>query len=195
MSCVLIYSKNTLFRESLQTIISKDIAVTMVVGFDNMSNLKETLSENSPRYIIVDLYSRSVEDNILKEILLLSQDIEIIIATTVENKHINYYHQVYGVKHYIYVEDKAENIQSILNGIFSGSTVREKFKCDHSVLTSRECEVLKLIAVGNTSKEIAEQLCISKNTVDTHRNKMLQKLNLANSASLVQYAYKSGGLF
>ncbi len=77
-------------------------------------------------------------------------------------------------------------------GSFPAVQSEKKFKCDHSVLTSRECEVLKLIAVGNTSKEIAEQLCISKNTVDTHRNKMLQKLNLANSASLVQYAYKSG---
>ncbi|MCD8491899.1 MAG: LuxR C-terminal-related transcriptional regulator [Geovibrio sp.] len=59
-------------------------------------------------------------------------------------------------------------------------------------MTLRECEVLKLIAAGKTSREIAEELFISKNTVDTHRNKMLQKLNLSNSASLVTYACKSG---
>jgi len=192
MGSVLIYSKNTLFRESLERIVSADDFISSVVSVDNMKNLRDVTFINKPKFIIVDLYSRSVDDNILNEIVGVYNDSVIVIATTIDNKHINYYHQMYGIKHYICVEDTSENIKEILQKVFSGFSTKDKFKAKDSVLTNRECEILKMIAIGNTSKEIAELLCISKNTVDTHRNKMLQKLNLANSASLVQYAYKSG---
>ncbi|PLX69937.1 MAG: hypothetical protein C0603_03090 [Denitrovibrio sp.] len=192
MGCVFIYSKNTLFRESLERIVSADDFISSVVSVDNMKNLRDVTFINKPKFIIVDLYSRSVDDNILNEIVGVYNDSVIVIATTIDNKHINYYHQMYGIKHYICVEDTSENIKEILQKVFSGFSTKDKFKAKDSVLTNRECEILKMIAIGNTSKEIAELLCISKNTVDTHRNKMLQKLNLANSASLVQYAYKSG---
>lgn len=57
-------------------------------------------------------------------------------------------------------------------------------------LTKREIEVIKLIAEGLTSQDIAERLFISPRTVDTHRRNLLQKLNVKNTAELIKYAIK-----
>jgi DNA-binding NarL/FixJ family response regulator len=59
-------------------------------------------------------------------------------------------------------------------------------------LTSREREVLQLIAEGETHQHIADRLFISVRTVDTHTNNIMKKLNLHDTASLVTYAIKNG---
>lgn len=58
------------------------------------------------------------------------------------------------------------------------------------LLTRREREVLRLIAQGATSKEIAERLGISPKTAQVHRDNLKQKLNLRTTAALVRYAIK-----
>jgi DNA-binding NarL/FixJ family response regulator len=69
---------------------------------------------------------------------------------------------------------------------------REKgvFPCE--TLTNREIEVLKLVAEGLTSKEIAEILAISIRTVEHHRANLLKKLNLKNTADLIKHAIQNG---
>jgi two-component system response regulator NreC len=59
-------------------------------------------------------------------------------------------------------------------------------------LTAREWEVLKLIAEGLTSREIAARLVISPKTVDRHRENIMAKLNLHNRAELVRFAVARG---
>jgi len=58
-------------------------------------------------------------------------------------------------------------------------------------LSKREKEVLKLVAAGYSSKHIADQLCISKHTVNTHRKKMIEKTNTKNTGELVQHAFSN----
>jgi DNA-binding NarL/FixJ family response regulator len=60
------------------------------------------------------------------------------------------------------------------------------------VLTPRELEVLKLIAEGHTSKEIAGILVISIKTVDRHRTNMLEKLGMRDRVELTRYAIRRG---
>ena len=69
-------------------------------------------------------------------------------------------------------------------------SLREKNK--QGVVTPREKEVILLIVEGLTTKEIAEQLFLSKHTVESHRQNILLKLELKNSAELVKYALKKG---
>lgn len=57
-----------------------------------------------------------------------------------------------------------------------------------SILSTREKEILEKIGNGQTSKEIADELFIGKNTVDTHRKNMVKKLNLAGNGELMRYA-------
>ena len=59
-------------------------------------------------------------------------------------------------------------------------------------LTERELEVLRLIVDGLTSREIADSLVISSNTVDRHRQNIMSKLGLHNRAELVRYAISKG---
>ncbi|MCA1907499.1 MAG: response regulator transcription factor [Magnetospirillum sp.] len=59
-------------------------------------------------------------------------------------------------------------------------------------LTARELEVLRLIAQGLKNREIADTLSIAIKTVETHRTKIMQKLDLHNSAELATYAIRRG---
>lgn len=59
-------------------------------------------------------------------------------------------------------------------------------------LTSRELEVLKLIAMQYTSDEISKQLFIAKSTVDTHRKNLINKLNVKNAVGLGLFAERNG---
>jgi DNA-binding NarL/FixJ family response regulator len=60
------------------------------------------------------------------------------------------------------------------------------------LLTSREREVLQLIAEGKTNKEIASSLKLSVYTVDAHRGRIMEKLNLHSTGELVRFAVRNG---
>lgn len=64
----------------------------------------------------------------------------------------------------------------------------------YSNLSDRETEVLQLIALGYTNKEVATQLCISVKTVETYKARILEKLNIHSRADIVRYALKKGWL-
>jgi len=59
-----------------------------------------------------------------------------------------------------------------------------------ALLTDRECEVLRLIAQGKRNKEIAAELSVSVNTVETHRKHIMEKLDLHNTAEIVRFAVR-----
>ena len=61
-------------------------------------------------------------------------------------------------------------------------------------LSEREQEVLKMVALGYTSKEIADQLALSTKTVDTYRARGMEKLGLRSRAALVRFALGQGFL-
>lgn len=62
----------------------------------------------------------------------------------------------------------------------------------YDLLTSREREILQLLAEGKSNKEVAAALNISPYTVETHRSHILEKLNLHNPAELILYAVRKG---
>ena len=62
--------------------------------------------------------------------------------------------------------------------------------CEGVELTEREKDIIKLIALGYTNKQIADHLFISAHTVNTHRKNIMAKLNINNVAGLVVYAFQ-----
>ena len=79
----------------------------------------------------------------------------------------------------------------VIKGYLAGKrTLRGTASWD--MLTPREMEVLKLIAEGYKSKEIAEHLFISVNTVEKHRNNIMKKLELHSASGLTAFAIKKG---
>lgn len=59
-------------------------------------------------------------------------------------------------------------------------------------LSSREREILQLVANGKTSREIAETLSISSKSVDTYRSRLMRKINVKNLAGLIKFAIHHG---
>lgn len=78
-------------------------------------------------------------------------------------------------------------IQEFLQRVQKGEDV-EQF----NVLTNREQEILTLIAKGYSNKEIAEQLIVSVKTIETHKAKIMEKLQIKTRHELVSYALKKG---
>jgi len=61
-----------------------------------------------------------------------------------------------------------------------------------SLLTAREREVLQLLAEGGSTREIASRLCVSIKTVETHRQRIMEKLKIRSIAELTKYAIREG---
>jgi two-component system response regulator NreC len=80
-------------------------------------------------------------------------------------------------------------VKKLLGEYLKGSAYPHE---DRDALTNREREVLKLTAEGYTNNEIAEQLVISPKTVDTYRQRIMEKLNLHHRSELVRYALRKG---
>jgi RNA polymerase sigma factor (sigma-70 family) len=59
-------------------------------------------------------------------------------------------------------------------------------------LSPREREILRLVAEGKTSREIADRLSISSKTVDTYRSRLMRKIGVENLAELVKFAIRHG---
>ena len=77
-------------------------------------------------------------------------------------------------------------IRNYLDRAATAATLPDK------AITDREEEILKLVAEGNTSKEIADLLVISIKTVERHRANLLQKLGLRDRLELTRYAIRAG---
>lgn len=83
-----------------------------------------------------------------------------------------------------------QNISNIIFNNFTESLQNDKEKLNN-ILSEREIEVIKLIAVGLTSKEIAAKLFISSRTVEAHKTNIFEKLKLKTTAEIVKYAIKN----
>jgi two-component system, NarL family, response regulator NreC len=82
--------------------------------------------------------------------------------------------------------------ETYLNPSLGARIAREPPAGPPDDLTVREAEVLRLIALGHTNVEIAEQLFLSVRTVETHRSHIQQKLRMSSRAELVRYALARG---
>ncbi|MBA2414669.1 MAG: response regulator transcription factor, partial [Geodermatophilaceae bacterium] len=69
---------------------------------------------------------------------------------------------------------------------------RQGAQIPDSILTPREEEIIKLIAEGHSSKQIAHTLVISAKTVDRHRANILQKLGMHDRLGLTRFAIRAG---
>jgi DNA-binding NarL/FixJ family response regulator len=80
----------------------------------------------------------------------------------------------------------------VLGGYLAGPAIRDKVKSKVAELTERECEVVRLLADGMSSKEAATRLQISIRTVESHRININRKLGFNSIAKLVHYAIRHG---
>jgi DNA-binding NarL/FixJ family response regulator len=110
-----------------------------------------------------------------------------------------------GVKGYVLksqvASDLVQAIQQVLRGqvyLSPGisaavmAAVQSKGQRPADPLTARERQVLQLIAEGKSTKDVASLLGVSVKTAESHRSRLMQKLDIHETASLVRYAVKRG---
>jgi DNA-binding NarL/FixJ family response regulator len=81
--------------------------------------------------------------------------------------------------------------EKVIEGYLEGRKAT-KLRSAWDTLTQREREILKLIAEGYKNKDIADYLCLSVKTVDTHRSNLMKKLDLHNASALTAFAMEKG---
>ena len=81
---------------------------------------------------------------------------------------------------------------SMISGVVIRDYIQRMRKSEPSLLSPREKEILQLMAEGSTTKRIADQLKVSVKTVETHRQHVMEKLNIFSIAELTKYAIKEG---
>jgi two-component system response regulator NreC len=106
-----------------------------------------------------------------------------------------------GARGYLFKDDAhLELIEAVLHAAAGGNylppsvaaALRNGDEADRPLLSPRETEVLRLMALGHTNREVAEQLSLSVRTVETHRAHIQQKLNLEGRPDLTRYALAHG---
>jgi DNA-binding NarL/FixJ family response regulator len=81
--------------------------------------------------------------------------------------------------------------EKVVEGYLKGrTTLRSSLPCD--TLTQREHDILKMIAEGHKSRDIADYLCISVKTVEKHRSNLMKKLDLHSISALTAFAMEKG---
>lgn len=105
-----------------------------------------------------------------------------ILKNTGKESLLNAIRTLHGGGDYLGEEVSRTLLSSFMKNTTTGEVIEK--------LSDREKEVLECIATGLTTHEIAEQLFISKNTVETHRKNLLYKLKARNTAELVNNAYR-----
>lgn len=209
---IVLADDHVLVRQGLRRILEgvADWEVTGEAG-DGLE-LLDLLKRVTPDLVVLDIFMpklRGIEA--IHEIKLIHPEVNVLILTMHKDKEYLYLALSEGAKGYLLKEDADEELFSAIEKIRQGKTyVSPCFSevlIDHLAqfgrgnkkpalgldpLTTRERQILKLIAEGKSSKEIADLLFISVRTVDNHRANMMEKLNLKKATDLVKYAIQKG---
>ncbi|MCJ0743414.1 response regulator [Pedobacter montanisoli] len=190
-----------------------------VIGEAN--NGKETIEllENKliPDVLITDIGMKEMDGKELTEYINIHYpNIKIIVLSMVGStqlvstcfekgangyllKKVDYEELLFAVKHvakggkYLCDELSMEFIESVQQNSSAFSNYDNNTHLTEDIcLSDRELEVLELISDGLTNTEIADKLFLSKRTVEGHRQNLINKTNVRNSAALIKYAFKNG---
>jgi DNA-binding NarL/FixJ family response regulator len=151
----------------------------------NGTDMIETIKKQSPKTKVIALTVHQEEEYVLATLKAGADGY--LLKETSYPELLMALRSVLKGSHYLSPEISGKLISGYLEG-------RKSFKIDSlwETLTRREREILKLIAEGYKNKEIADYLCISAKTVETHRANLMRKLNLHNTAALVALATEKG---
>ena len=201
---ILIVDDHTLFRKGFRLILGDLDYINSVEEAKNGLEFLEILSHTQPDIIFMDINMPEMNGiEATKEALKRFPDLNIISLSMFGDQH--YYKQMIeaGAKGFLIknsdveeIEDAIKNIiagknyisQEILNELITGMIKKES--TDFPKLSAREKEVLYLICKGYSNQEIADNLFLSKRTVDKHRENLLLKTASKNTVGLVVFAIK-----
>jgi DNA-binding NarL/FixJ family response regulator len=204
---VVIAEDHTILRAGLRALLSFQNDLEVVGEAGDGREAVRVVDKHVPDLLLIDLSMPKLNGmEAIKEIRGRHPQIKIIVLTVHKSEEYIVASLDAGADAYI-LKDASQNelllaIEYVMSGkVFlspsiSGKIVdvylehknNKKINSLKDVLTSREKEILKLIAEGFKNKDIADHLCISSKTVEKHRSNVMQKLDLRNTAALTAYA-------
>jgi two-component system response regulator NreC len=203
---ILLADDHTIVRQGLKLILSANSDLQVVGEAANGREAIELASKLKPDIVLMDVAMpelngieatrRMVQENQRLRVLVLSMHKEPVYIREILRA---------GARGYI-LKDAIDTellnaVRSVARGdgyispAISGALLndyRQSVTDPIDLLSSREREVLQLIAEGKTNKEVATRLNLSVYTVDSHRGKIMEKLNLHSTGELVRFAMKHG---
>ncbi|MEI6695272.1 MAG: response regulator transcription factor [Bacteroidota bacterium] len=207
---IVLVDDHRLFLDGIKSLLS-EIEFIDIIGEASGGNEVLNLLDNlKPDLIMMDISMKGLSGiEVSKQITALYPDIKIIILSMHTNEEFVMNAIKAGAKGYLSKETTKEELLDAIQIVHAGGesysklisdnflkSYVKKFKAeqiliDNKTLTQREIEILKLAVVGLSNKEIADKLFISMKTVDSHKNNIMQKLKLKNTAEMVLYAVKN----
>jgi two-component system, NarL family, response regulator NreC len=180
----------------------KDENDVRLVGFANDGEaLCELVQKKKPDVVVTDIRMPVVDGiTATQRILKSNPEVKVIAFTMFDQEDAVGQMLAAGAKGYILKNSSLKDLLQAIRQVYQGNTYYDKqIKIPESAtssktstpLTKRQREILRLVALGKTNQEIADELFIGKTTVETHRKNMIRILNLKGAGELLRYAVES----
>ncbi len=210
---VVIVDDHTIMRDGLQALLSSEADFEVVGTVSDGKAAIRAASELKPDVIMMDLtMPRTGGIEAIAHIKRQHPEIKIVALTF--HKEDKYIHATLeaGADAYVLKDDSRTELFTALNSVLHGKSYLSPSICNRvvagylaggesgseqpswEILTHRERQVIKLIAEGNRTKEIAAYLSLSPKTVEKHRTNLMRKLDLHSVSAVTAYAIQNGFL-
>lgn len=205
---VFLADDHQIFRQGLRTMLEKSGQVKVVGEAGDGQEAVRRVEELRPDVAILDVAMPGLEGiDVAKRLTKSCPDTKILMLSMHADRFYATEALKAGALGYLLKEESFDQLLAAItavsqNKIFLSPALevpvmedfvklaRQGSQKSKDLLTNREREILKLVAEGMTNQEIANLLCISSSTVDTHRKKIMAKLDIHSVAGLVKYAIR-----
>ena len=202
---ILVADEHEIVRFGLRTLLEAQATWSVVAEAANGKEAITKAVEMAPDVAIID-YSLPLSSGleVTRQIRAKSPGTEVLIFTINDNETIIRELLQAGVRGYLLKSEAALDLIAAVRAVASGKlyltpslsealllSFTARLDREVSALSTRERQVVQLVAEGCASKVIARLLKISLKTVETHRAAIMRKLNVSSSAALVRYAVRN----
>jgi two-component system response regulator NreC len=204
---VFLTDDHTLFRQGIRTLISAEPDMEVVGEASNGADAIIKAAETRPDVILMDIGMAGLSSfEATRQVRKNRPETKVLFLTMYEDEDYLVECMEVGAGGYVLKDSPAQQLLSAIRDVNRGGSYlsprmlsqlvddfRSRIKSAHrlprfATLTTREKEVLKLLAEGNSVKEIAGNLKLSVKTVEAHKFNLMRKLDIHNKAQLVTYA-------
>lgn len=203
---VLLADDHTIVRQGLKLILAAQPDFEVVGEAANGREAAELAEKLKPDIVLMDVQMPDLNGiEATRRMVAANSRIRVLVLSM--HKEALYVREVLkaGARGYILKDAIDTELLSAMRSVARGdgyispavsgallTDYREQSSNPLDTLSTREREVLQLIAEGKTNKEVATKLNLSVYTVDSHRGKIMEKLNLHSAGELVRFAMKNG---
>ena len=192
-----------LFRHGIKALLQTNPAFEVVGEAANGEELSVLLSEQVPDVILLDITMPPSSGIVLLSTLQEQYPtVRCIMLTMHDDAQYVMESLRKGADGYLLKDADQQELHEAIHAVMAGDKhFKNKIsdlivqdladtRSGKALLTERETQIVRLVADGKITKEIADQLHVSTRTVETHRSRIMKKLKVANTAEMIRAAYQ-----